>query len=423
MATYLPRIADRTLDKKLESKGAVLIVGPKWCGKTTTAKRHAKSVIAIDRPDMTEQYQNLAQLNPSLLLEGEVPRLIDEWQIVPQLWNAVRYEVDQRDRFGQFILTGSAVPPTLDASTHTGIGRIVRMIMRPMSLFESGESDGSVSLADLFAGQSIVGKSSMDLREIAFLLCRGGWPKAIALPEHIALRQAFDYVDAVVSEDISRVDGVRRDKKRTQRLLRSYARHVATQASLETIRQDVIASDHSSFDSSTLYSYLRALKDIFVIEDIPAWNPHLRSKTAIRTADTHYMVDPSLATAALGMSPDECIADLNTMGLLFENLCMRDLRVYAEALDAELYHYRDKSGLECDAVLRLRNGSYGLIEVKLGGAAAIEAGAASLQKLARTIDTTKTKAPAFMMVLCAVTPYAYRRKDGVIVAPISCLQP
>ena len=424
MKAYMPRMADRILTERLESKGAVLIEGPKWCGKTTTGKQFAKSVLEMDRPDQTRQYQEMAALNPTLLLKGEVPRLIDEWQLAPNLWNAVRYEVDRRYDFGQFILTGSAVPVELDASAHTGTGRIARMKMRPMSLYESGDSNGQVSLKDLFDGKDIAGMDDHTIEDIAFEICRGGWPRAIGEKEKIALRQAIDYYDAVVSNDIRRVDGTARDTERSKRLLRSYARNIASQASLETIRQDLIANDtEESFSATTLYDYINALKKIFVIEDAPAWNPNLRSKTAIRSKDTRYFVDPSIATAALGLGPKDLLNDLNTMGLIFENLCIRDLRVYADVLDGSIYHYRDKTNLECDAVMHLRSGAYGLIEVKLGGDPYIEEGAQNLITLANKIDTSKMKAPSFLMVLCGVAPFAYKREDGVCVVPISCLKP
>ena len=324
MKTYLPRIVDRLLQERLEAKGAVLLEGPKWCGKTTSAKQIAGSFISMDQPDMTKQYQSMAELSPLLLLEGETPRLIDEWQIAPNLWNAVRYEVDQRDEFGQFILTGSAVPAEIDASAHTGTGRISRLYMRPMSLYESQDSNGGVSLSDLFANKEISAKSDADLEEIAFLICRGGWPKAVGLPEKQALFQAIDYVEAIVSTDISRVDSVRRDKEKAKRLLRSYARNVGTRASLETIRQDVTANLPGTFDPVTLYSYRDALTKIFVIEDSPAWNPNLRSKTAIRTSDTRYFVDPSIAAAGLGLGPQDLLNDLNAMGSF--------LKTYASAI-------------------------------------------------------------------------------------------
>lgn len=422
MKEYYQRVSDKVLLEHLESKGAVLIEGAKWCGKTTSAKHIAKSVIEMDRPDMTEQYQQMARINPSNLLEGEVPHLIDEWQIATNIWNAVRYEVDRRGEFGQFILTGSSVPAALDESMHTGTGRIVRMQMRPMSLFESKDSTGQVSLMDLFNKKDISAVDNHSIDEIAFLICRGGWPAALNHGKKVALKQAFDYYDAVVNDDISRVDRVKRDSERTKRILKSYARNVATQASLETIRSDIISNDVETFDKEALYGYLNALKRIFVIEDSPAWNPNLRSKTAIRTSDTRYFVDPSIAVAALGLGPTDLVNNLELMGLIFENLCVRDLRIYADALDGSVYHYRDKTGLECDAVIHLRNDSYGLVEVKLGGDQSINEGAESLLKLTSKIDTEKMKKPAFLMVLCGVAPFAYKREDGVFVVPITCLK-
>ena len=423
MKDYLPRIADKLLEERLDAKGAVLIEGPKWCGKTTTAKQKAKSFISMDRPDMTRQYQQMAELSPSTLLEGETPRLIDEWQIAPNIWNAVRYEVDNRDEFGQFILTGSAVPNELDESMHTGTGRISRLLMRPMSLYESKDSNGEVSLKDLFEGQNISAIGETSLEEIAFFICRGGWPKAIGLDEKTALFQAIDYYDAVISTDISRVDSIKRDKEKAKRLLKSYARHVGTQSSLETIRQNMLANQSDTFDQVTLYSYLDALRKIFLIEDSPAWNPNLRSKTSIRTTDTRYFSDPSIATASLGIGPKDLLDDLNTMGFLFENLCIRDLRIYTDYLDGTVYHYRDRYGLECDAVIHLRNGAYGLVEIKLGGDKLIEEGAETLKDLASKIDTNNMPNPSFMMVLCAKAPFAYKREDSVYVIPITALRP
>lgn len=418
---YFERVSDKVLEDHLESKGAVLIEGAKWCGKTTSAKHLAKSIIEMDRPEMTEQYQQMARIKPSALLEGETPHLIDEWQIAQGIWNAVRYEVDQRGLFGQFILTGSSVPSIFDDTMHTGTGRIARMKMRPMSLFESKDSAGSVSLGEIFSGKDIFASDNHSIDDIAYFICRGGWPLAVNASKKVALKQAFDYFDSVIN-DISRVNGIRRDSERTKRIMKSYARNVATQASLETIRKDCIVNDTDTFDKENLYSYIDALKRIFVIEDSPAWNPNLRSKTAIRTSDTRYFVDPSIATAALGLGTEDLINDLNLMGLIFENLCVRDLRIYADSLDGEVFHYRDKTGLECDAVIHLRSGRYGLIEVKLGGDKAINEGAENLLKLATKIDSDKMKEPAFMMVLCGVAPYAYRREDGVYVVPIACLK-
>ena len=419
---YLPRVTDKLLEDRLVSKGAILIEGPKWCGKTTTAKEFSNSLLSMDRPDMTKQYQDMAQINPQILLEGETPRIIDEWQIAPNLWNAVRYEVDQRKEMGQFILTGSAVPLDLDNSFHTGTGRISRLKMRTMSLFESQESNGRVSLSKLFEGAVPSGKSQTTIEELAFWICRGGWPQSVKLANKPALFQAIDYHEEIISQDISRVDNVSRDKEKARRLLRSYARHVGSQTSYEAIRQDMLSNDIGTFDEKTLYSYVDALTKIFVIEDSPAWNPNLRSKVAIRTTDTRYFVDPSIAAASLGVGPKDLINDLNTMGFLFENLAIRDLRVYADSLFGNVYHYRDSSNLECDAVVHLRNGSYGLIEIKLGGDTHIETGAKTLLNLASKIDHEKMKEPSFLMVLCGIAPFAYKRKDGVLVVPISCLK-
>lgn len=423
MKNYLPRITDKLLDERLKAKGAILIEGPKWCGKTTSAKEFAKSFIAMDEPDKTKQYKQMAELNPSALLEGETPRLVDEWQLAPNLWNAVRYEVDKRDDFGQFILTGSAVPAEFDASMHSGTGRISRLYMRTMSLYESKDSDGAVSLSNLFDDKEISCANHKTLDDIAFLICRGGWPISIKLDGKASLFQAIDYFDSVVKNDISRVDSVKRDVEKAKSLLRSYARHVGSQAPLETIRKDMLANQADTFDQVTLYSYIDALKKIFVIEDAPAWNPNIRSKTAIRSTDTRYFIDPSIATAALGIGPKDLTQDLNTMGLLFENLAVRDLRIYSELLDGSVYHYRDKSGLECDAVIHLRNGSYGLVEIKLGGDKLIEEGAQTLKTLSDLIDTNSMKKPSFMMVLCAQAPFAYKRNDGVYVVPITSLRP
>ena len=423
MKQYYKRIADKILENKLRCKGAVLIEGPKWCGKTTTAKHIAKSYIEMDRPDMSKQYKEMAELNPSFLLKGETPHLIDEWQAAPNIWNATRYEVDQRDEFGQFILTGSAVPFNLDSSTHTGTGRIARMKMHTMSLYESNDSNGTVSFNDLFENKEVFGEDNHLLEEIAFLICRGGWPKAIGQDNDIALYQAIDYYDAIVSSDISRVDNISRDKERAKKILRSYARNIGSQISLEKMRQDIINDETDTFDTNTLYSYINALRKIFVIEDLLSWNPNLRSKTAIRTSDTRYFQDPSIGAAALGIGPNDLMNDLNTLGLLFENLCVRDLRIYAEALDGDIYHFRDKTGLECDIVIHLRNGKYGLIEVKLGGDTLIEEGSKNLLKLKDKIDTSKMNEPSFLMILCAKAPFAYKRKDGVIICPICCLKP
>lgn len=423
MKEYKKRIADKILEKKLKGKGAVLIEGAKWCGKTTTAEQIAKSILYMARPEDKEQNLTLADINPSLLLAGEVPRLIDEWQLAPKLWDAVRFEVDHRGEEGQFILTGSSVPASMENVSHTGTGRFSWLTMRPMSLFESGESNGEVSLNNLFNNpQRISAINNLTLNDIAFLCCRGGWPRSVFMDNDIALEQAYDYYDAVVNSDISRVDGINRTPERVKNLMRSYARNIGTQASYETIKEDMIKNDTNSLDSDTVYSYINALKKIFVVEESPAWNPNLRSKIATRTSETRYFVDPSIGVAALGIGPDDLINDLRTFGLVFEAMCIRDLRVYADANNGKVYHYRDSSGLECDAVIHLRNGSYGLIEIKLGGDKLIQEGAENLLKLRSKIDTEKMNNPSFMMILTATGNYAYKREDGIFVVPIGCLK-
>jgi predicted AAA+ superfamily ATPase len=421
MRMYRKRIADRILHDKLEAKGAVLIEGPKWCGKTTTATQIAKSTLLIQDPAKKSQYLRMAELEPSILLEGETPRLIDEWQLAPQLWDAIRFEVDNRDEFYQFILTGSSTPVDKMATSHSGTGRISRMIMRPMTLFESGDSNGTVSLGELFKEQKDFAlKSELDIHNIAFLICRGGWPKALDQTEKIALRQAFDYYDAIVESDISVSDNVNRNKQRVELLMRSYSRLIASDSKITNIKADMVSNDLDTLDTDTITSYINALKRIFVIEDLLAWSPNLRSKTAIRTSDTRHFVDPSIAVAALGIGPNDLINDLNTMGLFFESMCVRDLRVFSEALDGTVYHYRDKSGLECDAVVHLRNGSYALIETKLGGSE-IDIAAKNLLMLKKKIDITRMKAPSFLMVITG-TEYGYKREDGVYVVPLGCLK-
>ena len=422
---YKPRVIDKLLSRKLRGKGAVLIEGAKWCGKTSSGEQQAKSAIYMSDSARREQYRIFVDSAPKMILDGETPRLIDEWQQTPKLWDMVRFEVDHRRGMGQFILTGSAVPANLDELHHTGTGRITRLLMRPMTLWESGDSNGKVSLKGLFdEPTSIAAENNNDLQKIAYLVCRGGWPQAALLEddEEIALDQAVDYYEAVVNSDIQRVDGIDRNPERVKLLMKSYARSQGTQTSIAEIRNDMVANDQSSLDENTVNSYLNALRKIFVIEDMPAWNPNLRSKTSIRSTNTRYFVDPSIATAALGVGPNDLMNDLNTFGLFFETLCVRDLRVFSQVLDGTVYHYRDKSGLECDTVVHLRNGSYGLIEIKIGGDKLIEEGAENLRKLAAKIDTTKMKSPSFLMILTAVGPFAYRREDGVYVVPIGCLK-
>lgn len=423
MADYKKRIVDLILQDRLEAKGAVLIRGPKWCGKTTTAIQKAASVLKMDNPETKEQNLDMARLNPLRLLKGDVPRLIDEWQLAPSLWDAVRYEVDRRGEMGQFILTGSAVPPDTRVMTHSGTGRFSWLMMRPMSLYESGESTGEVSLKELFSeSYAVDGENGLDMDDLAFLVCRGGWPLSVDLERKAALQQAFDYYDAVVESDINRADGVNKNPERVRRIMRSLARNQGTQAANTVIADDIMANEAGKVNEDTVHSYIGALKKIFVVEDMPAWNPNLRSKSAIRTTDTRYYVDSSIAVASLGIGPDDLLNDLKTFGLLFETMCVRDLRVFAESLGGSVYHYRDNTGLECDAVVHLRNGKYGLVEIKLGGEKAIGDGARSLLKLRSVIDTARMRDPSFMMVLTGVGQYAYRREDGVLVVPVGILK-
>ena len=426
MSEYRPRIADQLLAESLEALGAVLVQGTKWCGKTTTSVHHANSVLYMDDPTQKAQNLALAQTNIKQLLAGATPRVIDEWELAPELWDAARFEVDHRDEHvGQFIFTGSAVPKEKDKEKmfHSGAGRFDWITMRPMSLWESGDSTGDVSITDLFDGAMPEGTSSVDLDRLAFLTCRGGWPGALTLSENAALHVSRAYLKAVVNSDINRVDDVKRDPDLMLRIIRSLARNQGEQIPYTTIRADVINNEKVQLSDDTVESYVKVLKKIFLEEDMRAWNPNLRSKTAIRTTDTRYFVDSSIATAALGLGPKDLINDLIDFGFYFETLAVRDLRVYADALDGEVFHYRDKNGLECDAVLHRRNGSYGLIEIKIGGADNIEKGAKTLKDLASKIDTTKMKAPSFMMVVTGIGQYAYRRPDGVYVVPIGCLKP
>lgn len=421
---YKPRIADKLLEEELTAMGAVLIEGPKACGKTTTAEQQAQSILYMDDPVQMDQNLQLAETNIKLLLQGASPRLIDEWQIAPQLWDAIRFEVDHRGEDGLFMLTGSAVPANDEKIHHSGAGRFGWLTMRPMTLWESLESSGEVSLGGLFSGtEDVSGENKLSIADVAFATCRGGWPKSLTKKtDKAALRQVTEYYEAITRSDISRVDGVGRNEQRAKRLMRSYARLQGGMAPIPTLVADLATNETDNMSDVTIASYIKALKKIFVIEDMPAWNPNLRSKAAIRTSDTRYFVDPSMGIAALGLGPNDLLNDPNTFGLFFETLCVRDLRVYAEANDGHVYHYRDKNGLECDAVVHLRNGSYGLIEIKLGGETRINEGVETLNDLANKIDTTKMKQPAFKMILTAVGKYAYRRKDGILVVPIGCLK-
>jgi predicted AAA+ superfamily ATPase len=414
---YLKRIVDKKLDSLLESSGAVLIKGPKWCGKTRTAEEWAASAVYLQDIDQKEYYSEMLQTKPSVLLEGETPRLIDEWQTAPILWDGVRFFVDQRGGSGHFILTGSAVPAD-NVTMHTGTGRIARLLMRPMTLFESSESNGSVSLNRLFSGDDIKGTSSLTLEDIALALVRGGWPASIGERRPLALQHAENYVEAVIEEDISRVDGVGKNPVNVRTLMQSLARNTSTAAKLTTIRNDISVDD--PITEKTIASYVNALRRIFVIEDLHAWNPRMRSKTALRTSPVRHFVDPSIAAVLLRASPEGLMKDLKTFGLLFESLCIRDLRVYAQANDGGVFHHRDKNGLEADAVIELFDGRWGAIEIKLGEKTIDEA-AENLKKLRDKVDLDKMGKPSFLAIVTA-SVHAYRRKDGVYVVPIGCLK-
>ena len=426
MKTYFSRICDEVLAEELSGMGAVLLQGPKWCGKTTTCERVAKSRLYMNDPKKRAQYLQMAQSDITELMQGERPRLIDEWQDAPQFWDAIRYNVDHEEGCGQFILTGSAVPPESADISHSGTGRIAKLTMRPMSLWESKESSGSVSLGELFQGKRFTSARGLDhsLRDIAFLLCRGGWPQAVQQTGTRALRRAFNYYDAVVETDITRADKSIHDPERVRRLMRSYARLQGTQSGLKAIRLDMVANDSDSLDEDTVSTYIKALKRIFVIEDMAAWTPNLRNKAVIRTSDTRYFIDPSIAVASLGVGPQNLMNDLRSFGYLFETMAIRDLRCYAMALDGWVSHYHDGSGLECDAILHLRDGSYGLIEVKLGGDSLITEAVKTLNAFHDRIDIGRMSEPAFKMILIANGEFAYRRnEDGIIVCPIGCLKP
>ena len=426
---YLPRIADKILQDKLESKGAVLIRGPKWCGKSTTALQKSKSILNLNDTAAFQQNIELAKIDPAMLLQGDIPRLIDEWQEIPSLWDSVRNEVDMRREVGQFILTGSATRLREDIRKqihHTGTGRFAFVNMYPMSLYESGESTGEVSLEELFNQPEIIrGSNKLNLKDMAYLVCRGGWPFGIdhQLSVKASLSQALDYVDVVVEEDISRVDGVDRNPYLARLIMKSYARNQGGQTPITKIRNDVMANEHSSITEETVSKYINALRQIFVVKDLDAWNPNLRSKTSIRTTPTRYFIDPSLSTASLRIGPEDLMNQIIDFGFFFETLCIRDLRVYSEALDGDLFHYRDSNGLECDAVVHLRNGIYGLIEIKLGGDKLIEDGVKNLNKLSAILNTEKMGEPSFRMILTAVGAYAYRRTDGIYIVPVGCLKP
>lgn len=419
--TYLKRIADYLLQERLAASGAVLIEGPKWCGKTRTALENSNSHLFMQDPDKAVSYLKAADTKPSLLLKGDTPRLLDEWQTAPVLWDAVRFMVDQRGKPGQFILTGSAVPKD-NVVQHTGTGRISRLMMRPMSLYESMESNGSVSLKALFDGETEIDSlSDLTIEQIAFAIVRGGWPASIGETEKIALRHAIDYVEAIINADVSKVDGIEKNPIRVRALMRSLSRNISTMATIRTIHNDIAMGDENgSISEKTISQYLGALDRLFVTENLPAWNPALRSKTAIRTSVKRQFIDPSIAAAVMRLTPSRLLDDFNYFGFLFESLCDRDLRIYSEAIDGQIFHYRDASGLEADAVIALHDGRWAAVEVKLGSKE-IEEAAVHLLELKEKVNTKKMRKPSFLMILTG-SEIAYRRDDGVYVVPVGCLK-
>lgn len=423
MKNYRTRIADDILRLKLSAMGAVLVEGAKWCGKTTTCERQAASILYMADPLRKAENLKLAEMDIGKLLAGARPRMIDEWQLAPQFWDAIRFTADHEDGEGLFILTGSAVPPDTDKISHTGTGRFARVKMRPMSLWESGESSGGISLSALFSGEqfSVAAAQEHSLDSIAFMVCRGGWPQTIGRTGARALLTALEYVEGIAESDISRVDGIPRNPDRVRRLLRSCARLQGTQANVSALKADMAANDARSLDEDTIVSYLNALKKIFVVEDLPAWCPELRSKGAVRTVDTRFFVDPSIAAAAMRIGPGDLVGDLRSFGFFFEALAIRDLRIYMDALGGHVEKYHDKTGLECDAVLHLPNGRYAIAEIKLGGETLIGEGIASLAKLDTLIAGKGFRRPAFKMVITATGAHAYRDGD-VIISPIGCLK-
>ncbi len=421
MKKYYPRIADKLLNNALESAGAVLIEGAKWCGKTRTAMEKSKSILYMQDPDARESNIKAASVKPSLLLKGETPRLIDEWQVAPVLWDSVRHEVDLRGEEGQFILTGSATPILDDQISHTGTGRISRIKMRPMSLFESKESTGEVSLKALFERDNNINTiSTFEIEEIAKAIVRGGWPASVVSKYELSFKRAQDYVDSIVQFDVSRVDGVEKNPNKMFALLRSLSRNISTEANYSVLIKDMEGGENESISRPTIQSYLNVLQRLFVVEDLEAWNPSIRSTTPLRTSPRRHFVDPSIATASLGINHERLLGDFNTFGFLFESLCIRDLRIYTEALGGKVYHYRDKNGLECDAVIVLRDGRWGAVEIKMGSDE-FDKASKNLKSFSEIINIDKMNKPSFLMILTG-TKLGYKREDGVMVVPVGCLK-
>lgn len=420
---YYERLIEKEIERKLKSAGAVLVAGPKFCGKTTTCMKYQKSFVKLN----TKQAIAMARMNPGGVLDGETPRLIDEWQKAPDIWNQVKDDLDFHYEFGKYILTGSSTPADKTEVHHSGAGRITPVRMRPMSLWESKDSKGTVSLAELFKGGKPIPwdlNSDFSLSDVAHLICRGGWPISVLAPKEIAIEITKNYYNGLfVFEDCENERFRNKNPEIMKMIVRSYARHISTEAAVSTIIADVRQSNERTMDTKTYDDYNEALNDIFIIEDMPAWNPNIRSKTSIRSTPTRHFVDTSIACRALGAGPEDLLHDLESFGLFFEDMAVRDLRIYSEVLGGEVRHYRDNAGLECDAVIHLENGSWGAVEIKLGGDDLIEAGASSLKLLkAKIEEKSNEKSPSFLMVLTAVGG-AYQREDGVFVVPINLLKP
>lgn len=421
---YYKRLIEQEIELKMRTSGAVVVAGPKFCGKTTTCMLYQKSFVKLN----TQQAISMARMNPKAVLNGEKPRLIDEWQKAPDVWNQVKDDLDFNYEFGKYILTGSSTPADKTTVHHSGVGRIVSIKMRPMSLWESQESKGSVSLSALFDGKEDEFPWDMNqdfsLEDVAYLLCRGGWPISVRAPRDIALEVTKNYWNGLFIFEDCENERFRNKKPEVLRMIvRSYARHISTEAAASTIIADVRQSNERTMDAKTFADYMEALNDLYILEDMRAWNPNIRSKTSIRSTPTRHFVDTSIACRALGVSPKDLMGDLESFGLFFEDMAVRDLRIYTESLGGEVLHYRDNAGLECDAVLHLDDGRWGAVEIKLGGDDNIEAGASTLKQLKSKIEEKSDEnAPSFLLVLTAVGG-AYRREDGVFVAPINLLKP
>ena len=420
---YYERLIEKEIERKLKSSGAVLVAGPKFCGKTTTCMKYQKSFVKLN----TKQAIAMARMNPGGVLDGETPRLIDEWQKAPDIWNQVKDDLDFHYEFGKYILTGSSTPADKTEVHHSGAGRITPVRMRPMSLWESKDSKGTVSLSELFKGGKPIPwdlNPDFSLSDVAHLICRGGWPISVLAPKEIAIEITKNYYNGLfVFEDCKNERFRNKNPEIMKMIVRSYARHISTEAAVSTIIADVRQSNERTMDTKTYDDYNEALNDIFIIEDMPAWNPNIRSKTSIRSTPTRHFVDTSIACRALGAGPEDLLHDLESFGLFFEDMAVRDLRIYSDVLGGEVRHYRDNAGLECDAVIHLENGSWGAVEIKLGGDDLIETGASSLKLLkAKIEEKSNEKSPSFLMVLTAVGG-AYQREDGVFVVPINLLKP